>query len=284
MYLFMQNVEDLIQELFQKIHIKEKSKAFYQTRIEKFFVEYMAKEENEKKPLNAITYFDINTHIQNLKNSNADKLNNYNALKRFFTFTYERGITGDIMSQVDKPERVIKSKQILSEDEYKRLTDFIACEENDIEERLVLGLFIYTGLSRQYIAALQNNHFIFERGLYYLFVWKDDEEVRLPLKAELQLLIKEYCMNLSTEKQFRRLIEIDENSISTYVGNLVQKAIGKKYTPTVLSNTFIKKALSNGNYIWEVSKLTLESVSTIEQHVCDGGNLLHRQTSILNGF
>ena len=284
MYVFMQSVEELIQELFQKLQLKEKSKAFYQIRVKKFFEEYMSKEENEKKPLNAITYFDINTYLKNLKNSDADRLNNYNALKRFFTFTYEKGITGDIVSQVTKPERVVKPKEILSEDEYMELTSYIANEKNDITERLIIGLFLYTGLSRKYIVALQNNHFVFERGLYFLSVWKDDEEVKLPIKAELQLLIKEYCLSLSKDKQFMKLIDLDENSVSTYVGNLVQKAIGKKCTPTVLSNTFIRKALSSGNYIWEVSKLTLESVSTIEQHVCNSENLLHRQTSILNSF
>lgn len=284
MYLFMQNVEDLIEELFHKIRLKEKSKDFYRIRIEKFFGEYMVKEANENKPLNAITYFDINTYLQNLKNSDADKLNNYNALKRFFTFTYEKGLTNDIMSQVIKPECVVKPKEVLSEDEYKKLRLFITCDKNEITERLILGLFAYTGLSRKYIATLQNNHFVFEQGLYFLSVWKDDEEVKLPLKAELQLLIKEYCLGLPKEKQFSKLIEMDENSISTYVGNLVHKAVGKKYTPTVLSNTFIRKALMSGNYIWEVSKLTLESVSTIEQHVCNSEGLLHRQTSILNSF
>lgn len=77
---------------------------------------------------------------------------------------------------------------------------------------------------------------------------------------------------------------MDENSVSTYIGNLTKSIIGKKHTPTILSNAFIFNALSNGNYIWEVSKLTLESVSTIEQHIMNINNLVYKQTSILNSF
>ncbi|MEG1142463.1 MAG: hypothetical protein RSE41_08500, partial [Clostridia bacterium] len=60
--------------------------------------------------------------------------------------------------------------------------------------------------------------------------------------------------------------------------------LGKGCSPTILSNTFISKALSNGNYIFEVSNLTLEAVSTIATHVKEDSELINRQTSILNSF
>ena len=87
-----------------------------------------------------------------------------------------------------------------------------------------------------------------------------------------------------TNNKLEKIINIDENSLSNYVSNLVEKIVGKKYTPTILSNTFIAKSLKNGNYIWEVSKLTLESVSSINEHIIDNGDLLKKQTSILNSF
>lgn len=284
MYMFMQSVNDLILELFRKNKLKEKSQVFYKTRVEKFFNEYMGREINKSKPLNAITYYDIDTYLNGLQNSPSDKLNNYNALKRFFSFTYEKGVTGDIMSQVIKPKVEKKVPEILDDNRYNKLVNYILNDSVVLSERLILGLFIYTGLSRQYIAAIQNNHFVYERGLYFLSIWKDEEEIKLPLKAELQLLIKEYCLSLAPDEKFNKLINMDENSVSTYVSNLVKKATGRKCTPTILSNTFISKALSNGNYIWEVSRLTLENVSTIEKHVNNNENLVHRQTSILNSF
>lgn len=60
--------------------------------------------------------------------------------------------------------------------------------------------------------------------------------------------------------------------------------MGKKITPTILSNTFISKALVNGNYIWEVSQLTLESPTTIVQHKAKNDDLINKLSSILNSF
>lgn len=123
----------------------------------------MSEAANENKPLNTISYYDIDTHLRNLKNSDADKVNHYSALKCFFIFTYNKSNTQDVMSQVTKPTYEKSPNIILDEERYKKLVKFITNR-------------------------------------------------------------------------------------------------------------------------WEVSKLTLESVSTIEQHVNDIDNLMYRQTSILNSF
>jgi site-specific recombinase XerD len=284
MYKYISETENLISELITNYNFKEKSQEFYRNRITKFFNEYMSEAANENKSLNTISYYDIDTHLRNLKNSDADKVNHYSALKCFFVFTYNKGITQDVMSQVTKPTYEKSPNIILDEERYKKLVKFITNRENNIKERLVLGLFLFTGLSRKYIASLKNNQFVFEDGVYYLDIWKEESEIKLPLKAELQILVNEYVINIPDDMRLNKVLDMDENTVSTYIGNLTKKATGKKFTPTILSNTFVSKALANGNYIWEVSKLTLESVSTIEQHVNDIDNLMYRQTSILNSF
>lgn len=284
MYKYTSEVELLIKDLTETYEIKEKTLPFYKSRINKFFIEYMGLQNNKDKPLNAITYYDIDYYIKNLKYSDAEKVNHYNALKRFFEYTYLRGKTNEIMSHVEKPSYAKKQKEILQEDDYVKLKKFIVCRDNNINERLVLGLFLFTGLSRQYIASIRNNQFVYEEGVYKLYVWQEENEVKLPLKSELQILIHEYCVGIAADKILDKFMQIDENYISTYVGNLTKTIFGKRITPTILSNTFISKALSNGNYIWEVSKLTLESVTTIENHKRDIENLVNRQTSILNSF
>lgn len=99
-------------------------------------------------------------------------------------------------------------------------------------------------------------------------IWQDKNETILPLKAELQILLHEYVTALTDDNRFNKVVPYaDQNYLSKYIGNLTKQIIGKKYTPTIISNTFIRKALSNGNYVWEISKLTLESVSTIEKHI-----------------
>lgn len=284
MYRYISDVELLINEMLETYEIGKNSISFYKTRINKFFADYMGLPANEHKPLNAITYFDIETFLKRLEYSDADKVNHYYALKRFFEFTYLKGKTSEVISKVIKPVSGKIPRKTLTEDEYKKLKDFIVGENNNLYERLILGLFLFTGLSRQYIASLRNNDFVYEEGVYKLIVWKDEKEVKLPLKAELQILIYEYCKSLEPNIILEKVMQMDENYISTYIGNLTNSILGTRFTPTVLSNTFISKALSNGNYIWEVSKLTLESVSTIEQHKIDVENLVNKQTSILNSF
>ncbi|WP_286908974.1 hypothetical protein [Clostridium sp. UBA1652] len=284
MYTYLSEVETLINEMVETYEIKGKSLIFYKSRINKFFSEYMDTTINKDKPLNALTYFDVDIYLRDLNYSNAEKLNHYSALKRFFEYTYLKKKTNEIISQVTKPIYERKSKEILKKDEYDKLKNFIVCRNNNLEERLILGLFLFTGLSRQYIAPLRNNQFIYEDGVYKLTIWKDEMEVKLPLKAELQLLVHEYCTSISDEKKLDRVVKLNENTVSTYISNLIKPIIGRKCTPTILSNTFISKALSNENYIWEVSKLTLESASTIEQHIKDIDNLTNKQTSILNSF
>lgn len=282
MYRYSSDVERLTNEMTETYGINVKSVPFYKSRINKFFSEYMGVPVNEEKPLNVITYFDVETYLKNLKCSDSEKVNYYSALKRFFEYTYLKSKTNEIIRQVTKPEYENKPKEILNEDEYVKLKTFIVNRNKSLNERLILGLFLFTGLSRQYIASLRNNQFVYEEGVYNLIIWKDENEFKLPLKSELQLLIHEYCTDVNNKLD--KVMRMDENSISTYIGNLTKSIVGKKYTPTILSNTFISKALSNGNYIWEVSKLTLESVSTIEQHIIDNKNLVNRQTSILNSF
>ncbi|MDU5038442.1 MAG: hypothetical protein E6239_02210 [Clostridium perfringens] len=284
MYVFMNEVNNLISELFQTYSFKEKSKAFYKCRIESFFYDYMSLDINKTKPLNAITYYDINTYLKNLICADSERVNHYSALKRFFQFTYAKEKTNDIMTNVDKPHHERKPIEVLTDENYLKLRSFIANKDNSIYERLTLGLFLFTGLSRQYIASIRSNDFIYDNGVYKLRIWKNEEEVILPLKSELQLLINEYLLNLSKDEILKKVILKNDNALSIYITDLTKRLFKQKCTTTILSNTFISKALSSGNHIWEISKLTLESTSTIEKHIKDVESLSYKQTSILNSF
>lgn len=285
MYIYFNEVESTMSEMAVTYGIPVKSLPFYKIRINRFFNDYMGIPINQNKPFNAITYFDVDTFLIGLESSEAEKLNHYYALKRFFEYTYLKGKTKEIISQVTKPKYNKKPKQTLSKDEYDKLKNFIVSKHhNNIGERLIVGLFLFTGLSRKYLASLTNNQLFYDGGIYNLVVWKNEEEIKLPLKAELQLLVHEYLTSVNDGNLLEKVIPKNENDVSTYIGDITHSVLGKRVTPTILSNTFISLALSTGNNIWEVSKLTLESVITIEQHITEVGNLINVQTSILNSF
>ena len=179
----------------------DKSKAFYERHGLKFFNEYMSLPENENRPLNAITYFDINSYLEALPFSNEHKVNVYNSLKKLFDYTYKEGITPDIMNKVIKPDVEKKKIRLIEEENYQLLKDFVTNKENDMRDRLILGLFLFTGLSRQYIANMSSSQFVFENGIYKLSIIKNkgnkdkQQYVILPIKTELQLVINEYILH-----------------------------------------------------------------------------------------
>lgn len=284
MYNYISDVEILINEMIETIEIDAKSEAFYRGRIKNFFDEYMNSGSNINKPINAINYFDVQTYLDSLGDKESEQGNHYYALKRFFEYTYKKGKTEEIISKVIKPIKQKNPIIVLNDEQYLKIKQFIFEKSNKLKDRLILALFNFTGLSRKYIANLKNNQIAFKNGEYRLILWKSNKEYEIPLKSELQLIIHEYISSITDINNFQNVFEIGENEVSTYVGKLTTKIIGKKIKPTTFSNTFIAKSLSNGNYLYEVSRLTLESVTTIEQHVLLDDDLINKQKSILNSF
>lgn len=259
---------------------------FYKQRVSKFFIGYMGQDANINKPLDAITYYDIDAFISALRNSGAEIMNVYKALKRFFEYCYIKGATREIMSQVKKPDYQKNAKRYLNDNEYQRIIEYIFNTEYQIYDRLLLGLFLYTGLSRKFIFEIFNSSFIFSQGVYSLSLWLSDDNVSLPLKAELQLLIQEYLKSVSANDMFHRFVHTsDPNTLSTFVSNKTKQIIGRSVTPTIISSTFIKNALSNGNYVYEVSNLVMEKIPAITGHIHEkSADLRTKQIMILNSF
>ncbi|MGR6018025.1 hypothetical protein ACT7CU_00900 [Bacillus paranthracis] len=64
MYTYLAEIEALINEMKEVYEIKEESLTFYKSRINKFFLDYMGLQGNKDKPLNAITYFDVDMFLK----------------------------------------------------------------------------------------------------------------------------------------------------------------------------------------------------------------------------
>ena len=286
MYSYYKEVEKMVKSICEQDKtIKEKSRAFYIRHALKFFKEYMSLPENENKPINAITYYDVNCYLDTLPYSDNHKANVYNSLKKIFKYTYKQGITGDIMNGVAKPEIKKKSAKIIPESDYQLLKNFVLDEQYDLRERLVLWLFMFTGLQRQYIAKMKISQFIFENRVYKLSIIKNPENemrkkyYKLPLKVELQLIISQYLRLFENSEE--KIVSVDENSLSSYISNITKKITSKSYSPKVFARTFVVKALEEGNRIWEVSNLVLESVGHIAKLIDEDPEKLFLQQSII---
>jgi|GEM_PF-1020025 len=292
MYKYWEEVTQILNEVLgNPDEIQDSSRSFYERNCLKFFREYMSLMENENRPLNAITYYDINTYLSALPFTNSHKVNLYNSLKKFFDYTYKKQITPDIMSKVIKLDVKRKKNRVIKDEDLFKIKEFVVNSENDLNDRLIMGLFLFTGLSRKYIANMKTSQIIFENGIYKLTIIKKVKKGRnvkyviIPIKMELQLVINEYLLGLNEDKTDQKITNLDENYLSSYVSNLAYKITGSKYPPTIFSNTFIINALKDGNRVWEVSNLVLESVGNIAKLIDESGEeLFRRQTMILNSI
>lgn len=282
MYKFMKEANEQLDNYLETI-VSKKSKIFYHTRVSRFFTEYMSTDKD--KPINAITYHDINSFLKNISVSQNERLNYYNAFLGFFKFTYKNNSTLDVMKDVEKPIVRKKKIQYIDSNSLEKMISFTKDKDMPIEDRLLIGFFIYTGLSRQYIANLLNYQIITERTEYaLLFNIGEAGEIYLPIKEELINLVLESREKLTIVKPTCKVFDYGENYFSTKVANLSKKITGKRFIPTHFSSTFIKYALKETKDIYTISKIVLESINTIEKHIEKEIDIFARTKSLLKNI
>lgn len=278
----MEDATKVINQYLDTVSNKD-SKTFYKTRIMKFFNDYMNLEGNQNKPLKAITFSEIDSFIKNLK---SDNLNYYRACKGFFTYTYNSDITKEVMKGVEIPANREKDGIVyIDNKDILKFVKYTKDKSQPIIERLLIGFFIYTGLSRQYIENLTNHQINTCNSQFTLhFDTGEDGEVFIPLKQSLVDLINEYIQSQTkVMKRYDRIFSnYSRNYISTKVSDLSKKIVGRKYTPTDFSSTFIRNAILDGNDIYTVKRIVLESIGTIEKHIPEQYDVFEEQKKLLN--
>ncbi|MBN3526420.1 tyrosine-type recombinase/integrase [Paenibacillus apiarius] len=285
MYQHLNEVQQLLKNYIETIP-NTFSKVFYQSRINRFFEDYMSKSYNSARPLNTINFHDINTFIEDLDSSNAEKMNYYYAFSGFFKYTYHTDrIPTDVMKGVNKPQVILKEKKYIDNKSINKLKVFVNETTEPIEDRLLVGLFLYSGLSRKYIANLTQYQISFGNRFISLFFDFGDITRCIPLNTNLATLIKSYFESLDIINPYEKIFKLDENYISEKIKILSKNITEKTFTPTDFSNTFIQHALQAGNDILTISELTMESVSTIMKHVAiDEEEIINKQIQILEGI
>ncbi|MBO3286220.1 hypothetical protein MKY98_17795 [Paenibacillus sp. FSL M8-0228] len=284
MYKHIDTAQENLENYLVTIPNKQ-SKLFYQTRIKKFFNEYMSQKHNILRPLNTINFHDLNTYIDQLESSDAEKLNYFRAFNGFFRYMYlSDNLQSDVMKGVNKPVLQSKLLDYISRVELIQIQSFIKDSNEKIEDRLLLGLLLYTGLSRKYVANLTHYQFSFGNEYVSLFFEFGESTINIPLKSTVVNLVRVYFNSQQTINPFEKIFKIDENYVSEKVKILNKKITGKPLTPTVYSNSFIKEALRQGNDVLTVSQLTLESVHTIMKHVDAEEYRIRKQQHILENI
>lgn len=285
MYQYYNEVNQILTNYIETIP-NDDSKIFYESRINRFFEDYMSLDHNSKRPLNTINFHDINTYIESLNFSKAQKLNYYNAFSGFFKYSYNADkLPTDVMKGVHKPEVVSKNIKYIDCESIKKLKSYLNNDNMPIEDQLLIGFFLYTGLSRKYIANLTRYQMSWGNKFVSLFFELGETTRCIPINNKLSLIIKKYFNSIDIINPYEKIFKIDENYVSEKLKILSKRITGNAFTPTDFSNTFIREALRKTNDILTVSALTMESVTTIMKHVfVTSEEIINKQINILEGI
>ncbi|MCE5188133.1 MAG: site-specific integrase [Eubacteriales bacterium] len=286
MYCDTKKVEKLLEE-FAKTRSAESWKKFYKPKIVKFFFEFLENKENNK-PFTSINSFDIDQFLSTFENCTMKKLNYYYAIDAFFDYTYNKNYTVDVMKDVEKPIVIRKPQKYIPDIDVKKIKEYIGDEKNKLSDRLLLALMLYTGLTRKNIYNLYNYQLSRDESNnneYYLWVVYKDERRQLPLNNKLRELIEVYYKQSDgSNDPFSKVFDYNETYISSKTTDLSEEITGKKYSPQIYSNTFIRLALKQDLDVFSVSQLTLKSLVMIEKHITTYDKLIDKQQSIVDSI
>jgi len=154
-YCQIQTVYQLMEELKKTVPTISWKK-FYSYRIRKFFEEYLSQEEHVDRPLSAITEVEVNNFLKSMACKHNEKVNYYMALKLFFDFAAKKGVTQPFYIKVNKYKQERCGIEYIEENHVKKIVDYISGKSGQtalLENRLLLALFLYTGLGRKYISG-----------------------------------------------------------------------------------------------------------------------------------
>ena len=252
-------------------------KILYKSCIMKFFTKYLSQEHLKDRKLRDLTVNEVDSFLDNLPYEHNTKANYYQALKKFFEFADKKGVIPLFYKRVKEYKHQRGVIKCIEPKHVKALEEFIE-GESKLENRLLIGLLLYTGLSRKYIANLSFQQITDDMSCFRI----NNGDSIIPIRSELSDLLTEFRKR-NKKKHSDKFFGGDETSINYMVGEICMNVCGRKYTPTEFSNTFIGKALGEESWknLYPVSKMTLESISTISQHIHDTSWLIEEQRKIL---
>lgn len=274
------NLLELI-NCMKKLYSNETWEKFYKPKLENFFFQY-----KNGDPIERITSYDVTDFLNRFKPNSPKQLNYYNALNAFYLFAYEQEKVTNIMKDVIKPIVIRKAPEYVNDKDLIEIKKFIICPDNKLNDRLLLGLLLYTGLPRRYIFDLQNSNI--KEGTnpkYSIWIVAENGEHRIPISKTLENLIEDYLNTTKNTSPNSKVFPYSQDEyISTRVATLTKKITGSQYAPNIIGNTFIRMALAYDPDVYSIAKIALKSVSTIEKHSTENVDtiLLKKQIKLVD--
>lgn len=272
-----------LMDLMKELYSNKTWKKFYKPKLNKFFVQY-----ENGSPIERITSYDVTDFLNTFKSNTPIQLNYYNALNAFYSFAHEQEKVSNIMQDVKKPAVKRKVRKYINDKDLVDIKKFILNSDNKLNDRLLLGLLLYTGLPRRYIFDLQNSNI--KEGTnpkYSIWIIDENGEHRIPISRSIENLIDTYLDQTKNASPNSKVFSYSQDTyISTRVAKLTKEITGSSYSPQIIGDTFIKLALICDPDVYSIARTVLKSVGTIEKHLTNNIDeiLLEKQIKLVNSI
>jgi hypothetical protein len=249
----LSTVDEIVERFLRELNNPE----FYRYKIRDFLT-YCG------RPLSDITGFDVEDFLMKSEKitSEAEAANYYAALKKFFDYTFRAKLSRDVMRLVQRPVVKKKSPRYISDSDWGKMAAYLEDKSNDLADRLLLGFFYYTGLSRKYVHELKLGNIDTQKRLLQFSGKKP-----ISVSAKFVYLVNEFVESIEIPGPDTKLFDYEINYPSTKIKSITEMILGHPYTPTEFSNTFIKKCLEQSDDVYSISELVYESPATILKHL-----------------
>lgn len=198
-----------------------------------------------------------------------------NVLKKIFNYLYQKKGFVDVFKEFDinnykTEENSMTEPFIINKVDVSKLYNFIACQDNEIEERLLLALILQNGLSKGEIKNLRRCDIDFDEKHLYVTTKINREKVDKTILADdVMLLIRAY-IEKNKPSYYECLFNLSKSALETKLKKITRKVIQKELTYTQTRDIFryhiIKKYKSN---VYLISKLLNETVGRTEVIIND---------------
>lgn len=260
---------------YAKITFAEGTFKFYKSHLNYIICYFNNNEIYDSEQINLIVINNFILYEKSKKVSNATINKRILVLKLIFKyFKVENEILTFRKLKEDK-----NTFSALTNEELNRLNNYLNSNFISIQNKLIIMLFIDTGIRLSEIVSIKVKNINFTNNTIYLDTTKSKKSRIVPFTESTSYLLKKYIDNVDTEKLF--------NLTTSGIGSLfcrIQKKLGfNKFHPHMLRHTLCSRLHNNGVSILIIQKIMGHSdVSTTQRYAhFDLDNILHAYHSVM---
>lgn len=244
------------------------------------FIIFLEQCDNSYNSIDEISQSDVKSFLRQLKiqykrNTVASK---FRALKRFCEYLYSIDITVNLYKNLDENDfledmQIVNCELAISKEDIEKIYMFIDNPNNEIKDRLIMGLLLYQGLSKGEICLLRKSSLdLFDNYIYtHTSKYEKGTGTKKVMVDKVNNLFKQFICKYNPQNK-APLLGYKSKTSSTFNDHLhvlTDKIINQKLSPTDLRVVLIAKLIEKSPsktllitfFLNETAKNTMDRVN-----------------------